>query len=47
VLVAANRRLYGTDCNEAKIKEGLLQVKDCIGKVLRKIKVVQMFTNEN
>ena len=33
VLVAVNSTVYDMDCNEAKMNEGLLQVKNCIKKI--------------
>lgn len=43
VLGAVNSTYCDMNCNEAKMKGGVLQVKDYIEKLFRKMKIVQTF----
>jgi hypothetical protein len=43
VLGAVNSTHSDINCNEAKMREGVLQVKDYIEKLFRKMKIVRIF----
>jgi len=43
VLGAVNSTHSDMECNEAKMKQGVLQIKDYIAKLFQKMKIVQIF----
>jgi len=47
VLVSVNSTVCDMDCNVATIIERLLQVKNCVTRVVWKIKRIKTFINKN